>query len=388
MSDQRDRRFVRESIDSGLFMMQGDPRLAQRIMDRERTRGSTLKKRLSAGFVLAILLMLFTVSALAAAKGSNVLQFLFGRQSRDLPEIPVTAVHQEAAADGAFLQVDSAVYDGRALAFDWLIENRERDIPMYCRVEDFTANGVRIWTDGTDSFHEQWIPGLFSDGAWQDGEYILLPAQAQGADQLHIDMRVTLYRPVRPVWRMEAFQPEEAAELAAEGYYVIAEGEGFVGYDAGEGAWRHWYGGIPAEDMGGYQTETLVLSFDIGKLKADAGKLETEAVYENEHCTAVYETAQITPLGLYLTVRMTPKDTDFKNSRMMLTDGEGRPLAGADEDRFFPSVGEEYGRDGNALRIAQYVWNGITAKDLPDTISLTCFLSDGEIMVFPVGVRR
>ena len=36
MSDQRDKRFVQESIDSGLSVMQGDPWLAQRIMNQER----------------------------------------------------------------------------------------------------------------------------------------------------------------------------------------------------------------------------------------------------------------------------------------------------------------------------------------------------------------
>ena len=67
MSDQRDKRFVQESIDSGLSVMQGDPWLAQRIMNQERTGGFIVKKRLSVGLVLAIVLMLIAVTALAAA---------------------------------------------------------------------------------------------------------------------------------------------------------------------------------------------------------------------------------------------------------------------------------------------------------------------------------
>ena len=78
--------------------------------------------------------MLITVTALAAAKGWNVLQFLFGWQSRKNPEILVTPVQQEAFSERAFLRVDSAVYDGRALAFDWFIENREPGVPMYCKL--------------------------------------------------------------------------------------------------------------------------------------------------------------------------------------------------------------------------------------------------------------
>ena len=66
MSDQRDKRFVQESIDSGLSVMQGDPWLAQRIMNQERTGETVVKKRLSVGLVLAIVLMLLMATALAA----------------------------------------------------------------------------------------------------------------------------------------------------------------------------------------------------------------------------------------------------------------------------------------------------------------------------------
>lgn len=67
MSDQRDKRFVQESIDSGLSAMQGDPWLAQRITNQERTSGFIVKRKLSVGLVLAIVLMLIAVTALAVA---------------------------------------------------------------------------------------------------------------------------------------------------------------------------------------------------------------------------------------------------------------------------------------------------------------------------------
>ena len=66
MSDQKDKQFVQESIDSGLSMMQGDPWLAQRIINQERMGGIIVNKRVSVGLVLAIVLMLITVTALAA----------------------------------------------------------------------------------------------------------------------------------------------------------------------------------------------------------------------------------------------------------------------------------------------------------------------------------
>lgn len=67
MSDQRDKRFVQESIDSGLSTIQSDPWLAQRIMNQERTDTNRMNKKLSIILVLAIMLALLTVTALAAA---------------------------------------------------------------------------------------------------------------------------------------------------------------------------------------------------------------------------------------------------------------------------------------------------------------------------------
>ena len=294
-------------------------------------------------------------------------------------------VHQESVTDGACLKVDSAIYDGRMLAFDWYIENKQPETEMFCSVEEFTANDVPIWTDGTDSFDQQWLPGMFSTGVWQDGKFILLPEEIQGSEQLHIYMKVKLYRPTRTVYQMDDFDPAIAEQKANEGYYVIAEGEGFVGYDEGEKQWVHWIGKNPAQGMGDYLTEELTISFDITKSTDGYTVLETEAEYENEYCTASYKTAEITPLGLYLTLEINPKDeAALHGGRLELSDGEGKSLTEADRDRFWPSMGEEYGASPH---IGRFSWSGIKADDLPDTISLTYYFPDGKKMIFPIKLR-
>ena len=69
----------------------------------------------------------------------------------------------------------------------------------------------------------------------------------------------------------------------------------------------------------------------------------------------------------------------------MLTDGDGTPLEG---DRFVPDVHMQVntGGEDHAL-VFRYRWSQARLKDLPDTISLTCILEDGEKLVFPVKVR-
>ena len=65
MRDERDKQFVQASIDAALSAMRGDPRLAQRIINQERTGVPKVKKRLSVGLILAIVLILATVTVLA-----------------------------------------------------------------------------------------------------------------------------------------------------------------------------------------------------------------------------------------------------------------------------------------------------------------------------------
>ena len=67
MRDELNRKEFHEAIDTTLSGLQGNPFLAQRIMNQERTGETVVKKRLSVGLVLAIVLMLIAVTALAVA---------------------------------------------------------------------------------------------------------------------------------------------------------------------------------------------------------------------------------------------------------------------------------------------------------------------------------
>ena len=66
MRDELNRKAFHEAIDTTLSGLQGNPFLAQRIMNQERKGEPVVKKRLSVGLVLAIVLMLIAVTALAA----------------------------------------------------------------------------------------------------------------------------------------------------------------------------------------------------------------------------------------------------------------------------------------------------------------------------------
>ena len=67
MREELSRKEFHEAIDTTLSGLQGHPFLAQRIMSQEKAGQPAVKKRLSVGLVLAMILVLFAVTALAVA---------------------------------------------------------------------------------------------------------------------------------------------------------------------------------------------------------------------------------------------------------------------------------------------------------------------------------
>ena len=65
MKDEQIRAQIHQAVDAHGEHLRTDPFLAQRIMNQERTGETVVKKRLSVGLVLAIVLMLIAVTALA-----------------------------------------------------------------------------------------------------------------------------------------------------------------------------------------------------------------------------------------------------------------------------------------------------------------------------------
>ena len=65
MKDELIRSQIHQAVDHHAKQMQPNPFLAQRIINQERTGEPVVKKRLSIGLVLVIVLMLIAVTALA-----------------------------------------------------------------------------------------------------------------------------------------------------------------------------------------------------------------------------------------------------------------------------------------------------------------------------------
>ena len=399
---------LKDCIDDALSGIGENPWLLRQVLARaEREEHTPVRKKISFGTVLAVILILALMSAgIAAVTRWNVLDFL-KEWGKEAPYI-TTQVQQEAETEGARMRVDSVVYDGETLAFDWTLENKHPEVPVWCWVEEFTVNGNDVIDyDTGEHSQERWLPNDGEpEGIARWGDCFQLSGEIAGEETAHVIMKVNIYRPVRPVALLETEDGfgEELERKIAGGYYAIpvySDGtdvylDGFFVPEEDRNAcpegWVIAVSGCPPEDdlMGGMTVETLEISFDAEKTAPVEGmtELQTQEIYENAYCTAVFERADVSDLGLRLTLRIRPGEgSSLPEHSWLLTDGEGRSLEGKGSNYFTLKKEESPSPDHEGETVWQYEWPRIRPDDLPDTFALCCKLKNGEELFFPVKVR-
>ncbi|MBP5727766.1 MAG: hypothetical protein J6Y48_11900 [Clostridia bacterium] len=293
---------MKKSLDDAASGIRKDPWLTQKVLCRaEKEEDIPVKRRVSAGTVLIALTVVCLMSVgIAAVSNWNVLDFLKDYGQEDATFITAT-VQQEAETENARLKVDSVIYNGGTLAFDVTLENKKPDVPVWCRVDELTVNGMPyapgviydqdsvfssediqdVTAYSISDFHDQWLPcEHYPEGIAECGELLRLAPEEAGSENVHVEMRVKVYRPIRPVVLIstrKSFRKEVEAKIA-EGYYVIPgylsdhvlypEGQFCPEEDLSicpEG-WAIGLSGEPPEDlMGGVTVETMEIRFDAQK---------------------------------------------------------------------------------------------------------------------------
>ena len=136
MREELNREAFHDAIDETLSGLHENPFLAQRVIAQANGKEDTVvKKRISIGFVLVVLLMLLAVAALAAT-GSYVLQYL--RHRDDIHEEDVHPIDQTFTGEDVLIHVVDSYYDGESLSVGMEIRS---EAPAYLTVESIHVNG-------------------------------------------------------------------------------------------------------------------------------------------------------------------------------------------------------------------------------------------------------
>lgn len=177
MCDQRDKAFVRESIDQGLSSLKENPFLAQRVLAQANGKEEiVVKKKITVSFVLvAVLLLLMTSAALAAGFG------LFGQLSegqnndKRLPQLEQVAesVTSEIDTDrNVKLEIGQAYYEGDRVFMSYRLSG---DLNKAVLHEGKPEQTDIVWDTELENFvvAEEWesdFPEIQKANAWLDGK--------------------------------------------------------------------------------------------------------------------------------------------------------------------------------------------------------------------------
>ncbi len=373
-----------------------------------------VKRKLS--FVL-----IFAVVALLALGGYalsqyGVLDFLFEAPSQDqitqlTPLTKQLNIHK--TVDNITLQIHSVLYDGESFALDWIIKNEQPDQPRFVEIAKYEMGEQKLWSDGSDGFDSQWLPGYFSeDGTMQNGEYTQLPLEKLTGNIQQVNMELSIYTPTKPLFYLEQNEQEMSeeeqnawrdkqnivgAQKLKEGYIVMDGDMFFMPYPPDEhnnSGFARVIGALPdilkEED---YAINTLSVSFelDITAARQAHQVLTPNEEYAFNFMTTRYTKAVKTPLGIYLEMLIKPipgKEEAFEQAQdtgeWALSDGRCNkidiwPLESGGSGYHFPDGA--FGRK-NVLVMP------LPEKDVPEEISLTFYPQDGSApLVSPIKTK-
>lgn len=346
-----------------------------------------MKKCLCVATVLLTALFGLRCGALADADW-NVLKFL------DATKKPAAAalalpVNASATDDQVSIAVNSALYDGVRLAFDWTVANANPEKPVFLQLDDFSVNHVKVSSDGVDSFDGIWLDEDFDDGTFQDGEWIDLPSSIRGS-VLHVSITMGVYRPKLPIYRMSPYDETLAKQKLADGYLVIPDGSGYVVSDPEEGliciaqSGKNRY-----ENLFDYHALTLTFDVDTKAGKAAAVKLVTEPSYTQGPYTAKFSKAVLTPLALYINMRVenaAPGASPLQISDFVLADAKGKPLVDQDSDG---DSSVEITADGHEVTTVESQWLRLPDGVPPENFSIACVPQDGSKgFLMPISIGK
>ncbi len=351
---------------------------------------SMKRKTPMAVIVFAIVLMITTV---AIAEGWNVLQYLNitpGSGADGLVQ-PVSA----SAKDGdVSFAIESAITDGEYLVFDWTVDN-QGEKPAFFQLESYTANGVRIYSEGmNDDFSCYW-----HDDMMQGGTLSSLPADLTG-DTLHVEMVIGAYTPIKPVYTIaedEDFDEALAREKLDAGCFVRYGFNCWAIHDPIEDRVFAGWHKIKDAAAEGFTRNELVLRFDLDLKAGRASRREIELPepVTVDGITFAYTKASVSPLQIHLTATLTSAAGDPEIIMTMANAG--------DTIRMLDSAGNEQGgwdwcgslmgettmeKDANGgwYRKCDLVLFAPNAN-IPEPFRLRYTLPAGKLSQFPDGLQ-
>lgn len=226
MNDAEIRAQVHAAIDGNLSHLEVNPSLRYAILNR--TRGEEpVKRKFSAGVVLALVLLLAMAAIGAAATRFGALEFNRDQAENEAYRVHILAVDEAYEDEYLTMSLNDAVFDGVSLSVTLDISAKAGAQPVFVRpVLTASSNGRTLETDPEacrgDFFGGFWIGGPYEETA-VEGRYgadyaIIMEDEASGVtydpqkDPVTWTLSLSILRPVYPMAEAERLNSDGGVE--------------------------------------------------------------------------------------------------------------------------------------------------------------------------------
>lgn len=224
MEDNKDKQIIQRVFATSLSGIQEDPWMAQHILNtvhqKHKVGGIHVKKKVSVGLILFVMLMMSSLVALACGH-SYVIQFLFGRnsESTEAQEMAsqVQAIDYVQRSGAAVCTVKDAYFDGETLAIGLGFKS---DRHIYLVTDEMKVNGSQVdWAEYGGNVEEMWVgntPPTVEKDADESvhGMYCVFNNPLSKGETAEVTLRISLLAPKKGVQPVDVYRDDKPAMWA------------------------------------------------------------------------------------------------------------------------------------------------------------------------------
>lgn len=203
----------------------------ERVMILENALGGKkVKKKLSVGFVLAIVLLLAMMGVALATISGGVIDYLYPDRANDIDESlrsMVRSVDASGTLENITVSITEAIYDGERLALSYTVENTQPNRRVLVELDKILVNGKRF-SPWYETLATGWMPAFFRDNATSgrvtasSGVLGSLDLE-EGTTSVTIDLSFAVSESSRPIVIVDEWatcDPQVIMDFYQEDYYL------------------------------------------------------------------------------------------------------------------------------------------------------------------------
>lgn len=398
MNDTYIRNEIKRAVNTRLSGLEADPLNVSRMIHKAE-RNPIMKRKISAGTIAAIALILVTVTVFAVGGGSLFRQLLGKEKATEELSQMYTPVKASDAGDHLNVNVKGLIYDGEKLAVDFEVENGQPAQAAYIWLRSLKLNDTEVWVEYCSASEEsrKLVPDPRLDELPVDRNPVSCMLQACGvalSGKTDCEMTFVVERPNIGIVFIEDADKEDTDEaylaeladrraaFAAMENVIVSDTEHRNADEWAKEGYTVTYNGIPDNPETLSETAQIVIRFSFDAASGDYEYAPKEDI-SLANGTLRINRLRISPLTTSISLTLFPTDNSMDSAEMLaekygslyLTDDSGNSVVYSNMDYLEGNTG--FATETNGHCAVQWYFDMPGLKSFPDTLVIS---SDGGEM--------